>query len=119
MGQSTGRVSAGGPEHLYSPVLARYPQDVNLSPDFPTAAALFAKMYTDRTGTAVDGVVAIDPVALSYLLEGTGPVEVGDGVVLTSDTVSRNRCRVRFMDAPGTSDLRLSPDLLDQPLSAR
>ena len=47
---------------------------------------------TCRTGTAVDGVVAIDPVALSYLLEGTGPVEV----VLTSDTVSRNRCRVRL-----------------------
>jgi len=68
-------------------VVARYPQDVNLSPDFPTAAALFAKMYTGRTGTAVDGVVAIDPVALSYLLEGTGPVDVGDGVVLTSDTV--------------------------------
>ena len=67
--------------------MARYPQDVNLSPDFPTAAALFAKMYTGRTGTAVDGVVAIDPVALSYLLEGTGPVDVGDGVVLTSDTV--------------------------------
>src|SRR5664279_844162 len=72
---------------MYTERPAIYPADVNLTPDFPTAAAMIAKMYTARTGTAVDGVVAIDPVALSYLLEGTGPVDVGDGVVLTSDTV--------------------------------
>ncbi len=72
---------------MYTQRPAIYPADVNLSPDFPTAAALIAKMYTARTGTSVDGVLAIDPVALSYLLEGTGPVDAGDGVTLTPDTV--------------------------------
>jgi hypothetical protein len=48
---------------------------------------MIAKMYTARTGTSVDGVLAIDPVALSYVLEGTGPVDAGDGVTLSSDTV--------------------------------
>src|SRR5664279_680541 len=72
---------------MYTERPAIYPADVNLSPDFPTAAAMIARMYTARTGTSVDGVIAIDPVALSYLLEGTGPVDAGDGVVLTPDTV--------------------------------
>src|SRR5664279_4329784 len=72
---------------MYTERPAIYPADVNLTPDFPTAAAMIATMYTARTRTSVDGVIAIDPVALSYLLEGTGPVDVGDGVVLTPDTV--------------------------------
>ncbi len=69
---------------LYSELMAQYPMDVNFTPDYPTAAALFAEMYTFRTGQPVDGVMAIDPVALSYTLRGTGPVDVGEGVVLTS-----------------------------------
>src|SRR5664279_2402709 len=72
---------------MYTERPAIYPADVNLTPDFPTAAAMIAAMYTARTRTSVDGVIAIDPVALSYLLEGTGPVDAGDGVVLTPDTV--------------------------------
>ncbi len=72
---------------LYSPVMAQFPMDVNFTPDFPTAAALFAEMHVDRKGGTVDGVMSIDPVALSYTLEGTGPVPVGDGVVLTSANV--------------------------------
>ena len=66
---------------------AVYPADVNLTPDFAVAADLFAKMYTARTGKTADGVLAIDPVALSYMMAGTGPVDVGDGVVLTADNV--------------------------------
>ena len=66
---------------------AVYPADVNFTPDFAVAADLFAKMYTARTGNAVDGVIAIDPVALSYLMAGTGPVDAGEGVVLTADNV--------------------------------
>ncbi len=72
---------------LYTDRPAVYPGDVNLTPDFPFAAELFTKMYKERTGRAVDGLMAIDPVALSYLMKGTGPVDAGDGVVLTSDNV--------------------------------
>ncbi|GAA2018726.1 DUF4012 domain-containing protein [Nakamurella flavida] len=70
---------------LFTDALAQDPRDANTTADFPTAAALFATMYTQRTGTTVDGVLATDPVALSYMLAGTGPVDVGDGVVLTAD----------------------------------
>ena len=35
----------------------------------------------------VDGVVAIDPVALSYVLGAVGPVTMPDGEVVTKDNV--------------------------------
>ncbi len=72
---------------LYSDLMGVYPQDVNFTPDFPTAAGLFAKMYTARKGTAIDGVLATDPVALSYALKGIGPIDVGEGVTLTSQNI--------------------------------
>ena len=43
---------------LYGNQLAQYPADVNLTPDFPTAAKLYMRMYELRTGTTVDGVLA-------------------------------------------------------------
>lgn len=72
---------------LYSDLLTKYPQDVNLTPDFPTAAGFFAQMHAERTGVEVDGVLATDPVALSYLLRATGPVPLPDGAALTTETV--------------------------------
>ena len=72
---------------LYSQLMAQYPQDVNFTPNFPTAAPLFAEMYRLRKGTQVDGVVAIDPVALSYTLKGAAPIDVGDGFTVTSQTI--------------------------------
>jgi hypothetical protein len=47
---------------------------VNFTPDFPRSAQLIAGMYRATNRRAVDGVVSVDPVALSYLLRGTGPV---------------------------------------------
>jgi hypothetical protein len=53
-------------------------QDVNLTPDFPTSASAALAMWQQKTGTRLDGVVSIDPVALSYLLKATGPVKLTD-----------------------------------------
>ncbi|MEK8227543.1 DUF4012 domain-containing protein [Oerskovia sp. M15] len=57
-------------------------------PDFPTAASLAAAMWESSQGQAVDGVVTIDPVALSYLLEATGPVEVAGTTIDAGNAVS-------------------------------
>ncbi|WP_320068479.1 DUF4012 domain-containing protein [Micromonospora sp. RTGN7] len=75
--------------NLYTDLVGTYPADVNLTPDFPTAAALFRQMYTERSGTTVDGVLAVDPVVLSYLLRATGPVTVPGHTTLVSDKVVR------------------------------
>ena len=72
---------------LYGKGMAGFPQDVNFTPDFPTAARLFKDMYQLRTGTTVDGVLAIDPVALSYLLKGAAPVDIGDGATISAETI--------------------------------
>ncbi|WP_344128503.1 DUF4012 domain-containing protein, partial [Luedemannella flava] len=68
---------------LYTERPAIFPADVNVSPDFPTAARLIREMYRLRTGQTVDGVIATDPVALAYLLSATGPLRVSGGPTLT------------------------------------
>jgi hypothetical protein len=63
---------------IYSGRLGKFIQDVNLTPDFPTTAETAQVMWERQTGTQLSGVISIDPIALSYLLEGTGPVRLPD-----------------------------------------
>jgi hypothetical protein len=50
--------------------------DANWSPDFPAVAEEVARFYTLATGVKLDGVIDVDPVALSYVLRVLGPVRV-------------------------------------------
>jgi hypothetical protein len=75
-----------GTEQLFSDRLGRFVQDTTLTPDFPTTASLAAAMWEQSQGQTVDGVVATDPVALSYLLEATGPLDV-DGTAVDAGNV--------------------------------
>lgn len=59
----------------------------NLSPHFPYAAEIWKTMWAEQTGTNVDGVIAIDPVALSYILGAVGPVTMPDGEVISRENV--------------------------------
>lgn len=59
----------------------------NLSSHFPYAAQIWKSMWTQQTGVDVDGVVAIDPVALSYILGAVGPVTLTDGEKINSSKV--------------------------------
>lgn len=63
---------------IYSGRLGKFMQDVNLTPNFPTTAATAKAMWERKTGQRVDGVISIDPVALSYMLEATGPVKISN-----------------------------------------
>ncbi|WP_022900963.1 DUF4012 domain-containing protein [Humibacter albus] len=70
---------------LYGEITGEWVQDTTLTPDFATSGALVRAMWEKRYGTKVDGVLSMDPVALSYLLNATGPVDLGDGEQLTSE----------------------------------
>jgi hypothetical protein len=70
---------------LYGDQIASHPANINMTPHFPTTAALAREMYRLRSGRTVDGVLATDPVALSYLLGVTGPIAVPGGPTLTAD----------------------------------
>ena len=71
--------------NLYQPIVGEYIQDVNLTPQFPVAAQLAREMWKRQFGSDVDGVLTLDPVALSYLLKATGPITLATGDQLTSD----------------------------------
>ncbi len=50
----------------------------NISPHFPYAAQTWASMWQRYSGVKVDGVIAVDPTALGYLLAVTGPATLPD-----------------------------------------
>lgn len=68
---------------LFTPQLAVFPQDTVTDPHFPRAAEILREMWRRSQGEAVDGVLAVDAVSLSYLLEATGSVTV-EGQQLTA-----------------------------------
>jgi len=59
----------------------------NFSPHFPYAAQIWRSMWAERSGMAVEGVIAIDPVGLSYILGAVGSVTMPDGEEITKDNV--------------------------------
>ena len=70
---------------LFTDLLVTDFRDVNFTPDFPRAAEIASAIVKNERGFDVDGVLSVDPVTLSYLLEGIGPVELEDGTRLTAD----------------------------------
>ncbi|MBB2975466.1 hypothetical protein FHX49_001032 [Microbacterium endophyticum] len=70
---------------IYEDKPARYIQNVTQVPDFTLSGELAQAMWLQETGQTVDGVISIDPVTLSYVLEATGPVTLPTGDVLSSD----------------------------------
>lgn len=71
---------------IYSARLGTYISDVNLTPDFPTAAKAAKSMWETRHGTQIDGVVALDTVVLTHLLDASGPVSIATDGELHSAT---------------------------------
>jgi hypothetical protein len=63
--------------------------NANMSPHFPYAARIWAAMWQQQSGESVDGVIATDPAALSYVLEATGPATLANGERLQASDVVR------------------------------
>jgi hypothetical protein len=62
--------------------------NVNMTPDFPSAAIALQTAFEAATGRNVDGVVTADPFALQALLRATGPAPVpGLGIQVTANSV--------------------------------
>lgn len=50
--------------------------NINMTPDFPSAAVAIERLYEEGTGQRLDGTIVADPFALAGLLRVTGAVEV-------------------------------------------
>ncbi|GAB3600201.1 hypothetical protein GCM10027408_25380 [Microbacterium tumbae] len=70
---------------LFGTQPATFVQNVTQIPDFTRDAPIIQQMWERETGTVIDGVIALDPVALSYLLETTGPLTLPTGDELTAE----------------------------------
>ncbi|MCA1822689.1 MAG: DUF4012 domain-containing protein [Mycobacteriales bacterium] len=62
-------------------------RDSNMSPHFPSAAAVWMALWKHQTGQQLDGALAVDPVAMSAILRVTGSVRVAKQLVATSANV--------------------------------
>jgi hypothetical protein len=71
-------------EGIYGSITGEFIQDVTLTPNFDLSAKIASTMWTQKYGGTVDGVLSIDPVALSYLIDATGPIALPTGETLTS-----------------------------------
>lgn len=69
-------------QRIYTDRMGTFMQDVNFTPDFPTAATTALKMWEQKKGGQLDGAISIDPVALGYILDATGPVGLQDPQML-------------------------------------
>lgn len=70
---------------LYEDDFDRNAQNFTRTPDFPTTASMFSQLWTQTNDTQLDGVISIDPVALSYMLAATGPVPLEDGSEINAE----------------------------------
>lgn len=83
-------------------------QAANFSPDFPTSAQALTRMWTASGRRPVDGVIAVDPVWMSYVLDAMGPVETPSWPdPITVDNVTTIMSRDTFR----TNDWEISNEL--------
>ena len=98
-------IETGSNEPLYGSSLEKIPIDVpeeykrlygenpailqnsNLSPHFPYGAEIWLELWKKEFGQTLDGVIAMDPTALSYILRSTGPITLNSGEKLTTDNL--------------------------------
>ena len=89
---------------LYGTEIGRFFQDPNFTPDWPRAAELFDAFWQiDHADTPLDGVISLDVAALSYILEGTGPVQSGD-LSITADNAEQLLLNQIYLDNDNPAD---------------
>lgn len=70
-----------------------------MSPQFDVTGALAAQMWKAKTGEDVDGVFALDAIALRALIKVSGPVTV-DGTVIDEGNVVDQILLQQYLDYP-------------------
>ncbi len=78
LGRDTRPVVTLTPEEnrIFGRILGLAAVDATLTPDFERSAEIIRARWERAMGGRLDGMFFVDPVAVSYLLRGTGPVDV-------------------------------------------
>ncbi|MGR0321201.1 DUF4012 domain-containing protein [Agromyces sp. ZXT2-3] len=94
-------------DQLYDDIIRTEINATTSRPDFPTAAALLRARWDRDLGITPNTVVMTDPIAVSRILEVTGPVTLPGGEQLTSDNVVSkllNEIYFRYPEGGAESD---------------
>ena len=89
-------------------------RNLGSSPQFPSQAELATRMWKAATGTSVDGVLALDVVALKDLLAATGPVHLDDGTTMSADQVLGDVMLRQYLGLVGYPDQATRRDRLSE-----
>ena len=89
-------------------------RNLGVSPQFPSQAELASKMWKAATHTSVDGVLALDVVALKDLLQATGPVHLPDGTTMAADQVLDDVMLKQYLGLVGYPDQKSRRDRLGE-----
>ncbi|HLS93203.1 MAG TPA: DUF4012 domain-containing protein [Microbacterium sp.] len=97
---------------LYGDYLRTHVNTTPSRPDFPTMAELTTAFWNRDIGDQqIDGVVAIDPIALSFILEATGPINIEE----TGDTIdSGNAVSLLLSEVYSRWNAYENPEIVDQ-----
>ncbi|MCH9277000.1 DUF4012 domain-containing protein [Bifidobacterium amazonense] len=85
---------------LFTDKLARVPQDVNFTADFPRTGEIAKALWANTYKTQVDGVIAIDPIFLQNMLKVTGGATLEDGKVLDGTNAAQYLLNQVYIDKP-------------------
>jgi hypothetical protein len=77
--------------------------NADVSPNFPDAARIWASMWQQASGEPVDGAIALDPEALSYLLAVTGNATTPAGQVVSAGNVVALTEQLAYSRYPDTN----------------
>ena len=78
----------------------------NSSPHFPTSGQELLRAYAARGGTAPDGVIAMDPLAMRAVLRATGPITVAGYGRLTADNCVQQTTHDAYVRWPNREQRR-------------
>jgi len=67
--------------------LGKNMQNLTETPRFSLSYDIAKTMWFQKFGVEIDGLIALDPIALSYIVGATGPIAVPDGGTLTGDNL--------------------------------
>ncbi len=88
----------GQEEALFGDQLGRFVQNVSQTPDFTRTGQISQAWWQQVGGVQVDGVVSLDPVVLSYLLQATGPVTLADGSEINAENAVARLLNETYLD---------------------
>lgn len=91
-------------DNIFGENYRRWFSNVTQLPDFTWAAPLAKDIWQREMGGSIDGVFAVDPVALSYLLRATGPITLESGEELTADNATAMLLSDVYRSYPNPAD---------------